>query len=317
MDFAKNTGGGLSKITLPFVSVIVPTYRRQEMLVETVRHLLDQDYPAYEIIVVDQSEEAIGSDPVFNDTRVSYFTILERGPQAAKNFGIGRARGDIILTVDDDIVPEPDLIARHVDNYDDPKIGAVGGRVFSPGDKETDHETIGVMRPNGIAIGNYTSRVRRPIFTVIGCNFSFRRRVFEAVGPYDTRYIGNFVREESDLCARIVKAGHTIMYDPEARIVHLRAPSGGCRVERDLIWHFYFLHNSTLFFLSHMKRRFLPFFLYEHIRRAVVYSYHHGKDPGILLSLMRGMYLGLRTYRTGAVDTVLLGRYLRSAGTFQ
>jgi GT2 family glycosyltransferase len=312
MNSAKKRADTLSKTVTPFVSVIVPTYRRPVVLAETVRHLLGQDYPSYEIIVVDQSEEARRS-PVFDDARVSYFSIPERGPQAAKNFGIRHARGDIILTVDDDIVPDPDLIAQHVKNYGDPLIGAVGGRVFSPGQPETDDRTIGVIKPNGIAVGNYTSRIKRPISSVFGCNFSFRKRVFEAVGPYDMRYIGNFIREESDLCARIIKAGHTIIFEPDARIIHLKAPSGGCRVERDLIWQFYFFHNNTLFFLSHMKRRFLPFFLFEHVRRALVYSYHHGKEPAILLLLMRGMYLGMRTYRAGAVDTALLSRYLQAA----
>jgi GT2 family glycosyltransferase len=303
----------------PFVSVVIPTYGRPEVLADTIRYLLAQDYPRYEIIVVDQTEETTAARraPVFDDARVSYAAIRERGPQAAKNFGIGRARGDIILTVDDDIIPEPDLIAQHVKNYDDPKIGAVGGRVFSPGEGETDHRKIGVIKPNGIVLGNYTSRRKKPISTVFGCNFSFRKAAFETVGQYDTRYIGNFVREETDLCARIIKAGYTIIFEPDARVIHLRAPSGGCRVENDLLWQFYFLHNNTLFFLSHMKRWFLPFFLFEHLKRAFVYFYHHGKKPAMLLFLIRGMYLGAHTYRTGGVDTALLDRYLAAADKFR
>jgi GT2 family glycosyltransferase len=299
------------EIPVPFVSVVIPTYNRAAVLADTVRYLLGQDYPSYEIIVVDQSPDAGGSlSPVFGDPRVAYHVIRGRGPQASKNFGIERAKGDIILTVDDDIIPEPDLIARHVANYADPKVGAVGGRVFSPGQEATDHETVGTFRRTGIAVGNYTSNKRMPISTVFGCNFSFRRRLFDTVGPYDTRYIGNFVREESDLCARITKAGYTIIFEPDARVVHLQAPSGGCRVEDDLFWQFYFLHNNTLFFLGHLKRRYLPFFLFEHLRRALVFTYHHGKQPAMLSFLLGGMRLGLRTYRTGAVDTALLERYL-------
>ena len=188
--------------------------------------------------------------------------------------------------------------------------GRWAGGSFLPEKRETDHRKIGVIKPNGIVAGNYTSRRKKPISTVFGCNFSFRKAAFETVGQYDTRYIGNFVREETDLCARIIKAGYTIIYEPDARVIHLRAPSGGCRVENDLLWQFYFLHNNTLFFLSHMKRRFLPFFLFEHLKRAFVYFYHHGKEPAMLLFLIRGMYLGVRTYRTGGVDTALLDRCL-------
>lgn len=314
MDPRGKRRGRASGADRPFVSVIVPTYRRPDILAETVRHLLGQEYPSYEIIVVDQSEEPrTRRSPVFCDSRVTYFSVRGRGPQAAKNYGIARARGAIILTVDDDIVPAPDLITRHVRNYGDPRVGAVGGGVFSPGEVGTDSPVVGAVRPNGIVTGNYTSRRRSEIATAAGGNFSFRKEIFDAVGPYDARYIGNFIREETDLCARIIKAGYSIIYEPEARIVHLKAPSGGCRVEGDLIWQFYFLHNNTLFFLTHMRRRFLPFFLLEHVRRALVYTYHHGKRPEMLRFLLSGMWLGLRTYRAGAVDEALLGKYLRAA----
>ena len=62
-----------------------------------------------------------------------------------------------------------------------------------------------------------------------GCNMSFKRHVLDRVGGFDTRYVGNAYREESDICMRVRRAGFAVRFAPAAKLVHLEAPAGGCR----------------------------------------------------------------------------------------
>ena len=89
----------------PMVSVVIPTYRREELLRRSLRSALRQDYPRLEIWVVDQ-------DPArrltqlcaaeLADPRVVYVNLPSAGASRAKNHAIERARGEILLFLDDD-----------------------------------------------------------------------------------------------------------------------------------------------------------------------------------------------------------------------
>ena len=295
-----------------FVSIVIPTYNRGVYLRNTVHALLKQDYPFLEIIIVDQSDDlalGIKADAFDKECKVKYFRSNEIGPPAAKNYGISKAQGEIILTLDDDIIPEQNLIVSHIQHYSNPDIVSVAGRVFRPGEEEIHTMKVGRVKPNGLILGNFTSSMKTTVESAMGCNLSYRKDIFKKIGGYNTHYVGNFVREESDLCFKIRRLGYKIIYEPEARILHVKAPRGGCRIENDLIWQFFFLHNNTLFFLNHMKRYYLPFFLYEHLKRAMKHFYHHGKKYKDLRFLVRGIHLGYLTYKRGFFDQDRYGKY--------
>lgn len=96
---------------MPKVSVIVPSYRRPELLKKTLRSVLDQSYADWELIVVDdngkdtpsqiETAELMGS--FLSDSRVNYL-ILEKnsGGSAARNFGWRLAEGKYICFLDND-----------------------------------------------------------------------------------------------------------------------------------------------------------------------------------------------------------------------
>lgn len=115
-------------------SVVIPTYNRAATLRQTLTALMAQDYPDYEIIVVD--------DGSTDDTRamiarefpqVRYIYQQNRGPAAARNRGIAHARGEIIAFTDDDCVPPRDWLARLADGYARyPDVVGVGGYLEAP-----------------------------------------------------------------------------------------------------------------------------------------------------------------------------------------
>ena len=88
---------------MPKVSVIIPTYNRAHYICETIDSILAQTYRDYEIIVVDDGS-ADNTRKVLQkyDGKVRYFYQKNRGPSAARNFGISQSQGEYIAFLDDD-----------------------------------------------------------------------------------------------------------------------------------------------------------------------------------------------------------------------
>ena len=89
---------------LPQVTVLIPAFNEEKVIVKTLRSLLASTYPNFEIMVVDDGStddtyqtvvETFGKEP-----RVQIYSKPNRGKAAALNFGILRAKGEIIVTLD-------------------------------------------------------------------------------------------------------------------------------------------------------------------------------------------------------------------------
>ena len=85
------------------VSVIIPTYNRKELLQKAVDSVLAQNYPCFELIVVDDGSED-GTAELFenSDSAVIYIKQENKGPAAARNRGIETAQHDLIAFLDSD-----------------------------------------------------------------------------------------------------------------------------------------------------------------------------------------------------------------------
>ncbi len=98
------------------VSVILPTYNRAYLLLETIRSILDQDYKNIELIIVDDGSTDNTSDVIKEnkDNRIVYLKKQNRGPASARNFGIKRARGKYIAFCDDDDIFLPGKLKHQI-----------------------------------------------------------------------------------------------------------------------------------------------------------------------------------------------------------
>jgi GT2 family glycosyltransferase len=236
----------------PFVSVVVVTFGRLDSLLDTLNDLSRQDYPGYDITVVDQNpttfrevaELAAQSNGLIRIPRLDQPNMC-----AARNVGIDKTQGEIVLYVDDDIRSGGHLIREHAAAYVAADIGGVGGWI------EAD-------RPDKVWKPSETS-VRRPI----GCNMSFRREVLKRVGGFDTHIAGPAsFGDEVDIAYRIRKAGYRIAVAPKAILAHLAVPSGGCRPEDGRpreYWRSYIRNQVLVYLKTHSLpyRMALPFWL--------------------------------------------------------
>src|SRR6266404_3496767 len=109
------------------VSAVVPTKDRPALLAETVRALLAQTVVLDELIVVDQSATDAGRravqalvDAAPAPRRPALVYVWDRtinGAAAARNAGLDRARGAIVIFCDDDVAPEPVVVERLLAHY--------------------------------------------------------------------------------------------------------------------------------------------------------------------------------------------------------
>ena len=267
-------------MTCPLISVIIPTYGREEPLQETLLDVLKQDYPNFEVLVVDQTREHQPEiqkflDELANSGKIRLFRVSWASLPGARNYAVKRSHGEILLFLDDDVQLESTFLTAHAKNYlNRPEIGAVAGRVFDRM-KLADFESgleIQDLPPEAMNPGvawyhiNLVHTVKpQQVLSARGCNMSFRREIFEQHGVwFDERFQGSAVREESDFCLRIRKTGLIIWYDPAAHLIHLGEETGGCHdiSTRSLKYQITFYHNHFLMGFKNLTvRQALQFFL--------------------------------------------------------
>jgi len=106
----------------PYFSIVIPTYNRLGRLRHVIAAIEKQAYPsdAYEVIVVSDGSTD-GTDAYLGSLRstvpLRWFSQLNRGPAAARNAGIEKAEGEFVVFIDDDVVPEPQLLSEHARSH--------------------------------------------------------------------------------------------------------------------------------------------------------------------------------------------------------
>lgn len=207
----------LSLTETPKVSVIVCTYKGSATLVECLDSLLALNYPAVELILVND-----GSDPRVEDLAKSYeairyLAVPHDGLGAARNTGASAATGEILIYTDDDCIVEPDWLKWIVELFaEDPKIGAVGGPNIPPR-AETAAQARVAAAPGGPChvLLSDTRAEHLP-----GCNLAVRKSVFEEVGGFNP--IFRSAGDDVDFCWRILAAGYELGFHPAAFVWHHR-----------------------------------------------------------------------------------------------
>lgn len=258
-------------MVLPSISVIIPTYGREEPLRDTISDILVQDYPNFEILVVDQTpthqpETQTYLQNLADAHKIQWFRLDWASLPGARNYAVERSKGDIILFIDDDVRMQPNYLQNHAKNYlEKPEVGAVAGRVFdrmklsdSGGSLTIETLPPEAMNP-GIAwyhIDLVHTVKPQQVLSARGCNMSFRRSVFDQYKlRFDERFRGSAVREESDFCLRFRKTGYIIWYDPDASLIHLGEETGGCHdiSTRSIQYQITFYHNHFLMGLKNLN----------------------------------------------------------------
>jgi glycosyltransferase involved in cell wall biosynthesis len=258
------------------VSVVIPTYNREECLIDLLNCLVQQDYSNFEILVIDQSEVLTSKKELAikqYPERLKYFKITDRGRSLAKNYGIIFSTGDIILFCDDDIIVPGNFISTHVNTYDDSSIGAVSCRLVEEGQPEKP-----IAKP--LKTTFYGKLINKPFSTksgyvtsLNGGNMSFRKDVLDKVGFFEEYFIGTSMVEEPDIAYRIVKSGYRLFFNASITVFHYPQYNGniaemkGKRAD----WFYYYFFNLSIFYLKY-RRYWNMFFVFVY---SIALSFKH------------------------------------------
>lgn len=297
----------------PDVSIVIPTYGREQVLVDTVESLLALEYPASEIILVDQTARHEPSTAKRLEGweragRIRWIRQREPSIPRAMNAGFRQARGEVVLFLDDDIVPAPGLVLIHARAHASGETRIVAGQVLQPGEEPQAAENAG--RPF-----SFNSSSRQWIREFMGGNFSVRRDLAIELGGFDENFVHVAYCFEAEFSHRTAQAGERILFEPGASIRHLKAARGGTRS---------FGHHLTTARPSHavgayyhlLRSRGLE---HRYVRIAArplraVRTRHHLRRPWWILPTLAAEFLGF----LWALALVARGpRYLRAteAGT--
>ncbi len=254
------------------LSVLIPTLGRNTELIDTVRALLSQTVKPLEILVCDQNHPSLLDVDAELAALPNVRHLRSRVLGISNNYNLllSEARGEVVLYLDDDVVPETDLIEKHLATYDDPTVVGVAGRVFQPtGDQEL--RTIRAVgrfdRVTGTVVANFNHDRSSDVDFAQGCNMSFRRNALLAVGGFDCGFDGNGYFFETDAGLRLQTLGK-ILFQPKAALKHLAASAGGARIHEKSLHTYHFVRNGLRLHLRHGNRLLWPWFL----MRAFVYG---------------------------------------------
>lgn len=226
------------------ISIAIPTYRREQVLVDTIESLLRLERPAAEILVLDQTVE---HEPEAERQlrqwdaagRIRWLRLPAPSIPKAMNVGLLEARQEFVLFLDDDIVPFPDLVASHAGAHR-AEPGLVAGRVLQPWD--------GDIRSASWATKQFASTESRKIDGFMGGNFSVCRDDAIRVGGFDENFVRVAYNFEREFAERWRGAGRAIHFSPQAAIRHLKAAAGGTRTFGEHLTTFFPAHSVGAYY---------------------------------------------------------------------
>ncbi len=212
----------------PDVSVVICAFNQFDLTMQTLLTLSGSSGVSFETILIDngsmdatkQIEDRVhGLRLIRNDTNLGFLL--------ASNQGIAASSGRYVLLLNNDVVLPPNALQRAVRRMDgDASIGALGGRIVRTHGQL--QEAGCVLFSDGSAYGYGRDAdpfdpeydFPRDVDFVSGLFLLVRRPLLMQLGGFDTDFSPAYY-EDTDLCVRVWKSGHRVIYDPTVTVVHL------------------------------------------------------------------------------------------------
>ena len=192
-------------------SLIIATLNRKEELNECVNAILMQSNTDFEIIIVDQSEEATLKKEFIDNQKIIYLQINEKGLSHARNIGIERARGEYICLIDDDGIPEIDYLNKVTNCIENEHPIIIGCQIIDP----VTQEKKGPDKRKKVTYKDAFSYFCSPGM-VIEANFQ-RSHLYDEMFGVGAKYGSG---EETDVVLAALSSGYFVLYDSRIHISH-------------------------------------------------------------------------------------------------
>ena len=209
----------------PPVTIIVPAFNEGVVIQSAIRSLLDLDYPAYEILVIDDGStddtraRAAELEGRYGGVSVRVVGKANAGKAAALNTGIALARHDFVLCMDGDSRLARETLRVAARHFADERVGAVAGNVKVVNRNGMWTRLQALEYIEGLNMARRAQGFLRAVNIIPGPVGLFRREALVGVGGYDT----DTFAEDADLTLKILTAGWQVTYEDSA-IAYTEAP---------------------------------------------------------------------------------------------
>ena len=273
---------------LPRITVSILNFRRRPELQKVLDATLAQDYPHFDVIVVDNGSGE--EDTAFirrNYPQVQLIEVGENRGTVARNYGIREARGDIVVMLDNDVYLDGPAglrqVARAFERH--PGAGCVAFRVY--------HPATGRLHTRDWAHPRAWDRAEMeefPTHYITEGASAFRAEVFRRIDPYpDEFFVG---QEGADVAFRLLDAGYEIWYTPEVKVWHMAS------LETRMSGRPFYYNTRNMFLLVYRNLPVADAVIFAAPRLAVLAVY--ALKYGHFRLFAAGLRDGLRCLRTHA-----------------
>jgi cellulose synthase/poly-beta-1,6-N-acetylglucosamine synthase-like glycosyltransferase len=242
------------------ISVIIPT-RNEKTIEENLESLLNQNYSGrYEIIVVDDGSTDDTRERIKKFKKVKLIEQKHKGPAAARNLGVKNSKGDIVLFLDSDAVPDKNWLKHMISPFKDKKIVGVSGTY------RTLNKNSLIARFAGYEIDERHDKLskEKTIDFIGSFSAGYRKNVFLEFGGFDESF-SMPSGEDPELSFKISNAGLKMVFQPKAFVYH-KHPDTIWRYLKQKFWRGYW---RVLLYKKHinklMKHSYTPNTIYLHI----------------------------------------------------
>lgn len=248
-----------------FISVVIPTLGRTNVLERCLDSLVCQDFMNFEIIVISDTIEELQSVlRKYSQLKISVFEQEGKGLTSARNTGLRYAKGDIVSFIDDDVIASPGW-TREIHNtfFKSLTIGGVSGPTIIPEEllgnrdilafqnkiksnvlwkligkfythfvlEDSPYSVGKIFKSGAFSLGsnyNESAKISSQIEVdyLEACNMSFRKDILDETGGFLPEYKGIGDWSEPDLAFRVARRGYRLVFNPKAQVNHLISQQG-------------------------------------------------------------------------------------------
>lgn len=218
----------------PLVSVLIPAFREEELIRRTIEGALAIDYPNMEVVLVDDASSDGTVAAVLDLVQTGQIRLVQKhvneGKAMALNDSIPCLRGELVLIMDADAWPEPDILRYLVPHFRSARVGAVTGNP-KVANRETFLAQLQIIEFTSIvSILRRAQRVWGRILTMSGVVGIFRKSALFDAGLYSPE----MATEDIDISWKLQKKFYDIRYESRA-IVWMQVPPTFARLWRQRV----------------------------------------------------------------------------------
>ena len=212
-------------VWLPPVTIIVPVFNEEQVILSALQSLLALDYPEFHIIVVDDGstdrtrELASTLEGSYGRITLSVTSKSNGGKAAALNTGLAMAKTPFVLCMDGDSRLSPATLRHAMPHFADPRVAAVAGNVKVVNRNNIWTRLQALEYIEGLNLARRAQGFLRIVNIIPGPIGVFRRDVLVGVGGYDN----DTFAEDADLTLKLLTHGWHIVYEDQA-IAYTEAP---------------------------------------------------------------------------------------------